>query len=134
MHQGDGESTKDSQAAEDFRSGRSTRRDLDRKRQLRPPRLERDLSGTPAFKDLTEAGGALVPHFDALLADFFLALFKFNLVWRKPGDVRRAAGLNRTILDEILPSPAFEALKNRTLLEEDKAAIAAIVLESARSK
>ncbi|MFZ0660188.1 MAG: hypothetical protein WAM05_15795, partial [Candidatus Binataceae bacterium] len=38
------------------------------------------LSGTPAFKDLTEAGGALVPHFDALLADFFLALFKFNLV------------------------------------------------------
>jgi uncharacterized protein with von Willebrand factor type A (vWA) domain len=86
------------------------------------------LSGTPAFKDLTEAGGALVPHFDALLADFFLALFKFNLVWHKPEAVRRAATLNRTILDEILPSPAFEALKNRTLLEEDKAAIAAIVL------
>jgi len=86
------------------------------------------LSGTPAFEDLTEAGGALVPHFDALLADFFLALFKFNLVWHKPDAVRRAAALNRTILDEILPSPAFEALKNRTLLEEDKAAIAAIVL------
>ncbi len=86
------------------------------------------LSGTPAFKDLTEAGGALVPHFDALLADFFLALFKFNLVWHKPDSVRRAAAFNRTILDEILPSPAFEALKNRTLLEEDKAAIAAIVL------
>ncbi|MGC1341593.1 MAG: VWA domain-containing protein [Candidatus Binataceae bacterium] len=86
------------------------------------------LSGTPAFKDLTEAGGALVPHFDALLADFFLALFKFNLVWRNAGAVRRAAALNRTILDEILPSPAFEALKNRTQLEEDKAAIAAIVL------
>ncbi|MGC1677439.1 MAG: VWA domain-containing protein [Candidatus Binataceae bacterium] len=86
------------------------------------------LSGTPAFKDLTEAGGALVPHFDALLADFFLALFKFNLVWHKPDAVRRAAALNRTILDEIVPSPAFEALKNRTLLEEDKAAIAAIVL------
>jgi uncharacterized protein with von Willebrand factor type A (vWA) domain len=86
------------------------------------------LSGTAAFKDLTEAGGALVPHFDALLADFFLALFKFNLVWHKPDAVRRAAALNRTILNEILPSPAFEALKNRTLLEEDKAAIAAIVL------
>ncbi|MFZ0657654.1 MAG: VWA domain-containing protein, partial [Candidatus Binataceae bacterium] len=55
-------------------------------------------------------------------------LFKFNLVWHKPDSVRRAAALNRTILDEILPSPAFEALKNRTLLEEDKAAIAAIVL------
>ncbi len=86
------------------------------------------LADTPAFKDLTEAGGALVPHFDALLADFFLALFKYNLVWQKPDAVRRAAALNRTILDEIVPSPVFEALKNRTVLEEDKAAIAAIVL------
>jgi len=85
-------------------------------------------AGTPAFADLSQAASALVPHFDALLADFFFALFKFNLVWNKPAAVRRAAALNRAILDEILPSPAFAALKHRTLLEEDKAAIAAIVL------
>ena len=36
--------------------------------------------------------------------------------------------MNRTILEGLLPSPAFEALKSRTLLEEDKAAIAAMVL------
>jgi uncharacterized protein with von Willebrand factor type A (vWA) domain len=75
-----------------------------------------------------EAGGRLVPHFDALLADLFLALFKYNLVWQKPDAVRRSASLNRAILEELLPSPAFEALKSRTLLEEDKAAIAAMVL------
>jgi hypothetical protein len=75
-----------------------------------------------------EAGGRLVPHFDALLADFFLALFKYNLVWQKPDAVRRAASLNRAILEGLLPSPAFEALKSRTLLEEDKAAIGAMVL------
>ncbi len=86
------------------------------------------LAGAPSTADLVEAGGRLVPHFDALLADFFLALFKYNLVWQKPDAVRRSAALNRTILENILPSPAFEALKDRTLLEEDKAAIAAMVL------
>jgi len=86
------------------------------------------LAGAPSTNDLVEAGGRLVPHFDALLADFFLALFKYNLVWLKPDAVRRSAALNRTILEQLLPSPAFEALKSRTLLEEDKAAIAAMVL------
>jgi uncharacterized protein with von Willebrand factor type A (vWA) domain len=86
------------------------------------------IEDTPSLRDLVEAGGTLVPHFDALLADFFFALFKYNLVWNKPDAVRRAAALNRTILEQIVPSPMFEALKTRTLLEEDKAAIAAIVL------
>jgi len=86
------------------------------------------LAGAPSAADLMEAGGRLVPHFDALLADLFLALFKYNLVWQKPDAVRRSASLNRAILEGLLPSPAFEALKSRTLLEEDKAAIAAMVL------
>jgi uncharacterized protein with von Willebrand factor type A (vWA) domain len=83
---------------------------------------------TPAMRDLVDAAGKLVPHFDALLADLFFALFKYNLVWNKPDAVRRATVLNRTILEQVIPSPMFEALKHRTLLEEDKAAIAAIVL------
>ncbi len=86
------------------------------------------LANAPSTSDLVEAGSRLVPHFDALLADFFLSLFKYNLVWQKPDAVRRSAALNRTILENLLPSPAFEALKDRTLLEEDKAAIAAMVM------
>lgn len=78
--------------------------------------------------ELQDSGERLVPHFAALLQDLFLALFKYNVVWRKPDTVRMSAALNRTILQSLLPSPAFEALKNRTLLEEDKAAIAAMVL------
>ena len=85
-------------------------------------------SGAPSLTQLVESGGDLVPHFDALLQDLFLSLFKYNLVFQKPGEVRRSAVLNRTILEQLLPSPTFEALKSRTLLEEDKAAIAAIVL------
>ena len=82
----------------------------------------------PSLGELAKSGGELVPHFDALLQDLFFSLFKYNLVFQKPDAVRRSAVLNRTILDKLIPSATFEALKTRTLLEEDKAAIAAIVL------
>ena len=84
--------------------------------------------GTPAIHELVEAGRRLMPHFDALLGDLFFALFKYNLVWLKTDAVRKSAILNNTILDRLIASPAFEALKDRTLLEEDKAAIAALAL------
>src|SRR5271167_3505731 len=85
-------------------------------------------SGAPTIAELIEAGEHLIPHFGALLQDIFLGLFKYNLVWMPPDAVRRSAGLNQTILRELASSPPFEALKQRTLLEEDKAAIAALAL------
>jgi len=78
---------------------------------------------------LTEAGRAHGPALSAHSSKIvFLALFKYNLVWNKPDEVRRSAILNRTLLQALIPSPLFAALKERTLLEEDKAAIAALVL------
>ena len=82
----------------------------------------------PTIGELVESGERLVPDFGALLHDLFLGLFKYNLVWLKPDAVRRSAVLNRTILEKLIPSPGFEMLKTRTLLEEDKAVIAALVL------
>ncbi|MGH7932452.1 MAG: vWA domain-containing protein [Candidatus Binataceae bacterium] len=82
----------------------------------------------PTINELIDSGGHLVPHFGALLQDLFFGLFKYNLVWLKPDAVRRSAMLNRTILEQLLPSPGFEMLKTCTLLEEDKAVIAALVL------
>jgi uncharacterized protein with von Willebrand factor type A (vWA) domain len=82
----------------------------------------------PTVGALVESGERLVPDFGALLHDLFLGLFKYNLVWSKPEAVRRSAVLNRTILEQLLPSAGFEMLKSRTLLEEDKAVIAALVL------
>ncbi len=83
---------------------------------------------TSAIRALIEAGEVLVPYFGALLGDLFFALFKYNVVWMKPDQVRRSALLNRTILQNLIPSPGFEMLKSRTVLEEDKAIIAALVL------
>jgi len=82
----------------------------------------------PAIRSLIESGEILVPYFGALLEDLFFGLFKYNLVWLPADAVRRSAILNRTILQQLLPTPGFEMLKSRTLLEEDKAVIAALVL------
>jgi uncharacterized protein with von Willebrand factor type A (vWA) domain len=85
-------------------------------------------SGAPTIAELVETGENLVPYFGSLLQDIFLGLFKYNLVWNGTDHVRRGATLNRTILQELFTSKPFEALKMRTLLEEDKAAIAALAL------
>jgi uncharacterized protein with von Willebrand factor type A (vWA) domain len=86
------------------------------------------VADAPSIADLTESGERLVPHFSALVQDMFLALFKMNPVLRKPDEVRIAAALNKTILEQIVPSAPFQALRSRTALEQDKAAIAAIVM------
>jgi uncharacterized protein with von Willebrand factor type A (vWA) domain len=86
------------------------------------------VADAPSIGDLAESGDRLVPHFGALMQDLFFALFKMNPIFRKSGDVRLAAALNRTILEQIVPSAPFQALRSRTALEEDKAAIAAIVM------
>jgi uncharacterized protein with von Willebrand factor type A (vWA) domain len=82
----------------------------------------------PTIRDLIASGDKLVPHFGSLLQDLFFGLFKYNLVWLKPNAVRRSAALNHEILEQLVPSPGFEMLKERTLLDEDKAVIAALVL------
>jgi len=86
------------------------------------------VADAPSIVDLAATGERLVPHFSALVQDLFFALFKMNPVFRKAGDVRLAAALNRTILEQVVPSAPFQALRSRTALEEDKAAIAAIVM------
>jgi uncharacterized protein with von Willebrand factor type A (vWA) domain len=82
----------------------------------------------PAIRSLIESGELLVPYFGALLEDLFFGLFKYNLVWLPADAVRRSATLNRTLLQQLIPTAGFEMLKTRTLLEEDKAVIAALVL------
>jgi uncharacterized protein with von Willebrand factor type A (vWA) domain len=86
------------------------------------------VADAPSIADLAQSGERLVPHFGALMQDLFFALFKMNPVLRKSGDVRHAAALNRSIVEQIVPSAPFQALRSRTVLEEDKAAIAAIVM------
>jgi uncharacterized protein with von Willebrand factor type A (vWA) domain len=82
----------------------------------------------PSVASLIESGAHLIPHFSAFAQDLFCALFKCNILWSEPSEVRPSAALNRTILQRLLNSPAFAVLRARTVLEEDKAAIATLVL------
>ncbi len=82
----------------------------------------------PSVAGLLESGMNLIPHFAAFAQDLFCALFKYNVAWRDPAAVRPSAALNRMILRRLLASAAFASLRERTVLEEDKAAIAALVL------
>src|SRR5260370_1784796 len=84
--------------------------------------------GARGIGGVVGGGRRFVADFDALVGGLFFALFKYNLVWLKTDAVRKSAILNHTILDRLVASPAFEALKSRTLLEEDKAAISALAL------
>jgi uncharacterized protein with von Willebrand factor type A (vWA) domain len=86
------------------------------------------LATAPALRDLVEAGDAIAPHFSALIADLFAALYKMNVRWNVRDDVRRAAALNRTILDSLIGSAPFEVLRLKTALEEDRSAIGAMVM------
>src|SRR5579863_8379901 len=86
------------------------------------------LESAPAMRELATNGEKIAPHFSALVADLFAALFKLNIGWTPRENVRAAAALNRSILENLVRSAPFEVLKNRTSLEEDKAAIGAMVL------
>ena len=86
------------------------------------------VADAPSITELVEAGEQTVPHFGALMQDLFVGLYKMNVEWNSRDGVRRAAAFNRVVLEQMLPSPAFQALRQKTALEEDKAAIAAIVM------
>jgi uncharacterized protein with von Willebrand factor type A (vWA) domain len=82
----------------------------------------------PSVASLLDSGERLIPHFAAFAQDLFCALFKYNVAWRDCAAVRSSTALNRIILQRLLASPAFLALRERTVLEEDKAAVATLVL------
>ena len=82
----------------------------------------------PSLAALIEAGGRLVPHFDALLEDVFCLLFKLEPRWRGPDDVSRASVLNRTLLDAFRDHPLLEHLREETQLDEMRAGLGTVLI------
>ena len=82
----------------------------------------------PSLAALIEAGGRLVPHFDALVEDVFCLLFKLEPRWRRPEDVSRASVLNRTLLDAFRDHPLLEHLREETQLDEVRAGLGTVLI------
>ena len=83
---------------------------------------------SPSLAKLAQEGGALVPHFDALLEDVFCLLFKLEPRFRPPEAVSPAAALNRTLLESFRDHPLLEHLRAQTQLDETQAGLATLLI------
>jgi hypothetical protein len=83
---------------------------------------------SPSLTEMAEAGGRLVPHFDALLEDVFCLLFKLEPRLRSADAVSQAAPLNRALLESFHDHPLLEHLRERTQLDEVEAGLATLLL------
>jgi uncharacterized protein with von Willebrand factor type A (vWA) domain len=83
---------------------------------------------SPSLQALATSGAKLLPHFDGFLLDLFAALFKMNIVIHDEASVEVSAAFYRTLLDAVLGTPALDAIRQRTVLDEAAAGLAALLL------
>ncbi|MBI3250195.1 MAG: VWA domain-containing protein [Deltaproteobacteria bacterium] len=83
---------------------------------------------SPALRTLEDNGGALVPHFDALLQDLFCSLFKYNVIFLKEQEVLPSAAFNHALLLALHTGELAQLLREATLLDEGRAGLAAVLL------
>jgi uncharacterized protein with von Willebrand factor type A (vWA) domain len=83
---------------------------------------------SPSLAKLVQEGGALVPHFDALLEDVFCLLFKLEPRFRPPETVSPAAALARTLLESFRDHALLEHLRAQTQLDETQAGLATLLI------
>jgi len=86
------------------------------------------VADAPSLAAVIDAGGRLVPHFDALLEDVFSLLFKLEPRWRDAAEVARASALNRTLLESFRDHPLLEHLRERTQLDETQAGLGTVLI------
>src|SRR5438309_1821697 len=83
------------------------------------------VADAPSLAKVVEEGGALVPHFRALVEDVFCLLFKLEPRLRPAEAVAPAAALNRTLLEAFHGHALLEHLRERTPLDETQAGLGA---------
>jgi uncharacterized protein with von Willebrand factor type A (vWA) domain len=81
-----------------------------------------------SLAELLQAGGKLVPHFDALLEDVFCLLFKLEPRLRPAEQVAPAAAFNRTLLEAFRDHPLLEHLREQTQLDETRAGLGTLLV------
>jgi uncharacterized protein with von Willebrand factor type A (vWA) domain len=86
------------------------------------------LAEAPSLAKVADDGGALVPHFEKLLADVFCLLFKLEPRFRAPEAVAPAAALNRTLLEAFRDHPLLEHLREQTQLDETQAGLGTLLI------
>ena len=73
----------------------------------------------PALQRVHEKAQRLLPHPKALLTDLFAALYKLNVLLRRPDEVAGSVQINRRLVAAVVDSAHFAALRERTQLDID---------------
>ncbi|MEL7367883.1 MAG: VWA domain-containing protein [Myxococcota bacterium] len=79
--------------------------------------FDRLLQTEPALRRVIEKGRRLLPHPEALLMDLFSAMYKLNVVLRRPTEVSASVMINRRLVAAVVESDHLVALRNRTQLD-----------------
>ena len=84
-----------------------------------------------ALQALATSGGKLLPHFDAFLLDLYALCYKLNIVLHDAATVTPSAAFYRFIIEELRGAAALDALRQQTVLDEDVAGLATLLLGEA---
>lgn len=86
------------------------------------------LADSPSLQAVAASGSKLLPHFEGFLLDLFAILFKMNIVVHDDDEVEPSAAFFRVLLDVVMATPALEAIRQRTALDELAAGMATLLL------
>lgn len=76
--------------------------------------------------DLIRRGSNLLPGFEALVSDLFYSFYKHNVLFLESRDIRRKSVIGRNILERVFADNEYEKLREETVLDGFKAAVASV--------
>ncbi len=78
------------------------------------------------LRALIESGSNLLPNFDALTLDLFSSFYKHNVLFLPEDNTKKGSALARKLLDKVFHDPGYEKLREETVLDGFKSALATI--------
>ncbi|MEM7679337.1 MAG: hypothetical protein AAF449_25470, partial [Myxococcota bacterium] len=79
--------------------------------------FDRLMQTEPALRRVVEKARRLLPHPEALLLDLFSAMYKLNVVLRRPTEVAPSVMINRRLVAAVVESDYLAELRRRTQLD-----------------
>jgi len=87
-------------------------------------------SESQELRSLIESGSNLLPNFDALTLDLFSSFYKHNVLFLPEDNTKKGSALARKLLDKVFHDPHYVKLREETVLEGFKSALATIDIGS----
>src|SRR5262245_52736305 len=86
------------------------------------------LEVSESLREVRDGGQKLMPGFEALLFDLYAALYKFNVILKGAEALPPSAIFPRALLAAVLRAPAYGRLREKTVLDEERAGQGAVAL------